>query len=55
MRESTCDLETGLCGWRLGESKDGFYSVGLAEADQAPGPPVDAAPGTAQGELLYYV
>ena len=48
-RASTCDMETGLCGWRLGEPEEGSYTIVRAQADLAPGPPADAVPGTAQG------
>ena len=45
-------METGLCGWRLGEPEEGSYTIARAQADLAPGPPADAVPGTAQGNVV---
>lgn len=49
-RDSQCDLEeNGLCGWKVGSSWENSYYIGRAQADLAPGPTLDAVPGTAQG------
>ena len=45
-------MEAGTCGWRLGESVEGSHSIGRAEAGSAPGPSVDAVPGSPQG-IIY--
>ena len=48
-RYSQCSMEEDACGWSLGESVDGRYTIGRGQANSAPGPPVDAAPGTTHG------
>lgn len=45
-------MEVDLCGWTLPESRD-RVSVEITTASEGPGPSVDAAPGSSEGEQLH--
>lgn len=44
-------MEVDLCGWTLPESRD-RVTVEITTASLGPGPSVDAAPGSSEGEQL---